>query len=357
MRTQDERTGTFPARKAVSPIHSEGAFARQDETDDALFYETDRFVSHLDSLALKTVKALIGRLVIEERPVILDLMAGWDSHLPESLEPSAVIGLGLNPKELASNKALTRAVIHDVNKNPQLPFAAATFDAVINTVSVDYMTQPVRVFQEVGRILKPGGLFLVIFSNRMFPQKAVRVWSQSGEAERVLLVEEFFQEAGAFEKARFFASQGKPRPSGDKYVSLEIPSDPVYAVYADRKGVGASSGKKRPVVTRLSFGARLEKETLEKRKAAIKETLRCPYCETEMKKWAVPDNPFCQTWDNDFMYICFNDGCPYYVRGWDHMTGGGNHGVSYRLMYNPEKDCCMPIPVQSPRSLKEGIMA
>ena len=56
------------------------------------------------------------------------------------------------------------------------------------------------------------------------------------------------------------------------------------------------------------------------------------------------------------MYICFNDGCPYYVRGWDCMEKQGNRGVSYRLMYNAEKDCCMPVPVNTPNSLKESIV-
>lgn len=106
---------------------------------------------------------------------------------------------------------------------------------VINTVSVDYMTKPMQVFKEVGRILRPGGLFLVIFSNRMFPEKAVRVWREAGEEERVLLVEDFFREAGVFEKPSVFLSKGKPRPKDDKYAPMGIPSDPVYAVYADKK--------------------------------------------------------------------------------------------------------------------------
>ena len=75
-----------------------------------------------------------------------------------------------------------------------------------------------------------------------------------------------------------------------------------------------------------------------------------------MKKWVVPENPFVQTWDNEFMYICFNDACPYFVRGWDFMYEEGNRGMSYRLMYNPEKDRCMPVPVTSRGALKESII-
>ena len=237
----------------LSPIFSKDAFSRCDETDDSIFYSTDRFVSHLDSLALSTVEDLIGQLVMEPNPVILDLMAGWDSHIPKALKPSKVVGMGLNKSELAKNEALTDIVLHDLNKNPVLPLPDCTFHAVINTVSVDYMTKPVQVFREVGRILRSGGLFLVIFSNRMFPQKAVRVWRESSEEERVLLVEEFFNRARVFERTSIFISKGKPRPKDDKYAHLDIPSDPVYAVYTDKKG---GSPARKPAKCRKDNGRR-----------------------------------------------------------------------------------------------------
>jgi len=181
---------------SASPIFGKDAFSRLDESDDLEFYSRDRFVSHLDSLALSTVEKLIGTLVVEESPAILDLMAGWDSHIPGDLRAREAVGLGLNENELRKNKVLSEAVIHDLNKDPYLPFPDNRFDVVVNTVSVDYMTKPAEVFKEVGRVLKPGGLFLVIFSNRMFPEKAVKVWREAGEEERVLLVEDFFKEAG-----------------------------------------------------------------------------------------------------------------------------------------------------------------
>lgn len=338
---------------AMSPIYREDSFSRLDLSDDRLFYATDRFVSHLDSLALATVERIIGTLIVEENPVVLDLMASWDSHIPKYVKPAKVVGLGLNRHELEHNTVLSEIVLHDLNKVTNLPFPDSTFDVVINTASIDYMTNPVPVFQEVGRILKPGGLFLVIFSNRMFPEKAVKIWRESGEDERVLLVEDFFKASGLFEKPSLFFHKGKPRPKEDKYAHMHIPSDPVYAVYADRIG-GSPSIKARPVV-RSDFGERLCKEELEKRKNQVKYTLCCPYCGETMQKWAVPENPFAYTWDNDFLYICFNDACPYYVRGWDFMAKEGNSG-SYRCMYNPENDTCNPIPVRTPRALRESIL-
>jgi SAM-dependent methyltransferase len=160
---------------------------RPDETDDAIFYAKDRFVSHLDSLALSTVEEIIEALLCgDSDPAILDLMAGWDSHIPPGVRPSRVVGLGLNKNELEANDRLDEHVLHDLNRNVRLPFPDKTFDAVINTVSVDYMTRPMESFRDVARILKPGGLFLVLFSNRMFEAKATRVWRQSSEDERVI---------------------------------------------------------------------------------------------------------------------------------------------------------------------------
>ncbi len=330
------------------------AFSRKDDGDDSLFYSKDRFVSHLDSLALETIKRLIGELVTVKKPVILDLMAGWDSHIPESIEPSKVVGLGLNERELSRNKALDEIVVKDINKEPELPFGDETFDCVLNTVSVDYMVHPVEIFKEAGRVLKPQGIFLVVFSNRMFPQKAVKIWRESGEEEHILLVEEFFNTSGRFESPSFFVSKGKPRPEDDKYSYMDIPSDPVYALYAGRKGGGSPF---RLVKTSADLGLFKgpEKEELERRKQEVKQTLCCPYCGEKMQKWEVPENPFVATWDNEFLYICFNDRCPYYMNGWDFMLTQGNMG-SYRLMYDPLRNSFCPIPVQNPRSLRESII-
>jgi SAM-dependent methyltransferase len=341
------------AGSSDQPFWPEDAFSRQDETDDTVFYETDRFVQHLDSLALSTVEHLIGELIVEENAEILDLMASWDSHIPATLNPGRVVGLGLNRNELSRNPALDERCLHDLNKDPRLPFPDDTFDAVLNVVSVDYLTQPFEIFQEVGRILKPGGLFLVVFSNRMFEQKAVKIWRQSGEEERVLLVEEFFNRAGTFRKPELFVSKGKPRPRDDKYGNLGIPSDPIYAVYAEKSG-----GKRKERVTAsfdLSHQDSANPEELQQRKAAVKHTLCRPHCGEGLLKWAVPQTPFTE-WDVDFMHVCFNDECSYLVRGWEVMNQQGNRGLSYRFTYNSHRDQCLSIPVPNLHALKDGII-
>ncbi len=206
-------------------------FAREDEDPDEQFYRTPRFVSHVDETALSTVEDLYGRL-IPKGSRILDLMAGPDSHLRQGIEPSGVTGLGLNCEELQANSILTERVVHDLNCCPELPFADHTFDVVINTVSVDYLTRPVETFREVARILKPAGLFIVVFSSRMFPPKAVTLWKKTSESKRIDIVKKYFALSGSFSVEGYFESKGKPRPKDDKYYSVAPVGDPVYALWA-----------------------------------------------------------------------------------------------------------------------------
>jgi len=349
----EKRNAVTESSSRPSFAFSEDSFSRLDESDDSIFYSRDRFVKHLDSLALSTVEKIIQELVIEKTPAILDLMASWDSHIPPTIQAETVVGLGLNRNELARNETLTDWVYHDLNKDPSLPFPDNTFDVVLNVVSVDYMTKPFDVFREVNRILKPGGLFLVIFSSRLFEQKAVKIWRQSSERERILLVEEFFTRNGTFTRPQLFTSKGKPRPKDDKYAHLGIPSDPIYAVYAEKKG---DKRQERPRPTSAeSYEYTPDPEELQRRKAAVKHTLRCPHCEQSMLKWAVPQSPFTQ-WDVDFMYVCFNDECPYLVQGWEVMKQQGNSGISYRFTYNSYRDNCLSVPVPHLHALKEGII-
>ncbi len=43
-------------------------------------------------------------------------------------------------------------------------------------VGVQYLQRPFAVFAEVRRVLKPGAPFIVSYSNRCFPTKAVAIW-------------------------------------------------------------------------------------------------------------------------------------------------------------------------------------
>lgn len=172
-------------------------FGRVDEEIDEQFYVEPRFVQHIDPEAIATITAAIARHVAPHSTV-LDLMSSWVSHLPPAvrLPLARVVGLGMNERELAANDRLDQRLIQDLNVEPRLPFAAATFDAVLITVSIQYLTRPVAVLRDVNRVLRPNGVLLISFSNRMFATKAVRVWREAPEEARPDLVALYLDRAG-----------------------------------------------------------------------------------------------------------------------------------------------------------------
>ena len=197
-------------------------FRRLEESEDELFYTAPRFVVHIDDGAIAKVGEIYARL-LPQGGAILDLMSSWRTHLPAHVRSSRVVGVGLNRAEMEDNPQLSEAIVHNVNQNPRLPFADAEFDGAIMTVSVQYLIHPVEVFAEVGRVLKPRAPFIVTFSNRMFPTKAVAIWQALDERDRIGLVGRYFIDSGGFENIDVIDR------SAD-----EPPSDPVYAVVGYR---------------------------------------------------------------------------------------------------------------------------
>jgi SAM-dependent methyltransferase len=201
--------------------YAHGFFDRQDASDDSAFYAPDRLVTHIDDGAIAAVGALYEELGLDGD--VLDLMSSWVSHFPTT--PTNLVALGMNARELAANPQAASIVIHDLNRDPVLPFDDASFDAVVCCVSVDYLIRPVEVFQEVARVLRPGGAFVVTFSNRCFPTKAIRAWLLTDDAGRVVIVRSYFDRAG-----------GYAPPTVELRTPLDSRGDPLWAVWSTRTG-------------------------------------------------------------------------------------------------------------------------
>jgi SAM-dependent methyltransferase len=197
----------------------DGFFARDDEQPDTDFYATPRLVTHLDEGAIAAVGELYDELGVTGD--VLDLMSSWVSHFRS--KPAHLTVLGLNEVELAANRQADARVVQDLNASPVLPFADASFDAVVNCVSIDYLVRPVEVLAEVARVLRPGGLSVCTFSNRCFPTKAVRGWLSVSEQDRPLVVGQYHREAGGFDEPRV-----------QQRVVGSWRSDPLWAVWAAR---------------------------------------------------------------------------------------------------------------------------
>lgn len=72
----------------------------------------------------------------------------------------------MNQYELSKNVQLDEYKVKDLNVDPKFPFEDASFDVVTCVVSVDYLNKPLEVFEEIRRVLRPGGKAIMSMSNR-----------------------------------------------------------------------------------------------------------------------------------------------------------------------------------------------
>ena len=208
-------------------------FSRMDNTDDEHFYSFPRKVVHIDDHAIASVSYVLGELLSADGK-FLDLMSSWRSHLPAELDSATVVGLGMNAEEMADNPQLDSHIVHNLNRTPQLPFNDAEFDGAFCTVSVQYLTQPISVFQEVARVLKPDTPFIVSFSNRCFPQKAVAVWQSCTEEQHVQLVGHYFTAAEGWQEPLTWSNRDPATLANDAATMppRALGTDPLYVVWA-----------------------------------------------------------------------------------------------------------------------------
>ncbi|KAF8408337.1 hypothetical protein HHK36_007486 [Tetracentron sinense] len=209
---------------------------------DREFYAYPRFVTHVDNGFISTLTDLY-RERLKPGWEILDLMSSWVSHLPKEVVYKRVVGHGLNAQELAKNPRLDYFFVKDLNQDQETELESGSLDAVLCTVSVQYLQQPEKVFAEVFRVLKPGGVFIVSFSNRLFYEKAISAWRDGTAYGRVQLVVQYFQCVEGFTQPEIIrklptgaAGNGQEDRSPFGWVmgllGLLSGSDPFYAVIA-----------------------------------------------------------------------------------------------------------------------------
>ncbi|GDX74666.1 hypothetical protein LBMAG40_13230 [Cyanobium sp.] len=159
-------------------------------------------------------------------------MSSWVSHLPENGRYRQVIGHGLNGRELEANPRLDRHWVQNLNQDQHLPLESASVDAALIVAGWQYLQQPEAVATELLRVLRPGGQLIIAFSNRMFFQKAPRIWTDGSDRDRLGLV------------AKVLVAQGWPMPQLiAEATRAEGPlgwlggqGDPFFAVIATKPG-------------------------------------------------------------------------------------------------------------------------
>jgi hypothetical protein len=87
---------------------------------------------------------------------------------------------------------------------------------------------------------------------------------------------------------------------------------------------------------------------------AEKKSYDCPHCGTRLLPWRSPD---LTSWGGKVQYICFNDECPYYVRGWKWMKDNYDVVASYRHRLDPDSGESGPLPVWSQTAHKGQVLS
>jgi hypothetical protein len=201
-------------------------FDRQDESPDDIFYSQPRLVYHIDDYAVEALTKYYTNN-FQNGADVLDICSSWVSHYPtteSNWKPGNVLGLGMNEYELSQNKQLSNYVLRDLNENPTFPFDDESFDIVTCVVSVDYLNKPKEIFNEIGRVLRPGGKCYISMSNRCFPTKAFQIWLRTNDLEHIFIVGSFFHYTNKFKPAT--CDDISPNPGR---------SDPMYVVWATKK--------------------------------------------------------------------------------------------------------------------------
>lgn len=186
----------YPAEWPFSP----NDFRRVDESSDLYFYKQPRIgVFHIDDQAVRALTRFYAE-VLPPNADILDLCSSWVSHLPENYAPKSLTILGMNQDELDANAQATDRIVQNLNIFPNLPFPDQSFDVITNVVSVDYLTKPKEIFEEMARVLRPGGRAIMSFSNRCFPTKVIDIWARTSDLEHVFIVGCYFHYTGKFHR-------------------------------------------------------------------------------------------------------------------------------------------------------------
>lgn len=207
---------TLYTASAFPPVFpfSQRDLVPQDNAPASEFYTYSRLVNHIDDHAIDNLRRFYGHVLPSNTSAagfttvakVLDICSSWVSHIPYSTDRQSsisprnqVVGIGMNAKELEANKIQSHWVVHDLDKEPDFRRALkdaqkgqayeaiqklqgtsegqngvspeGPYDAVICNVSIDYLSKPLEVMEQVGRNLKPGAWAYMAISNRCFPTK------------------------------------------------------------------------------------------------------------------------------------------------------------------------------------------
>mmetsp|Transcript_11232 Transcript_11232/g.12829 ORF Transcript_11232/g.12829 Transcript_11232/m.12829 type:complete len:657 (-) Transcript_11232:104-2074(-) len=144
---------------------------------------------------------------LEDGMSVLELGAAENSYLPSGLKLDRHVGVGAVKKQMDKNDALTERLVVDlnncideigVNSTEFDSMGTETFDYIISSNTVDFLSKPREVFRSVWRLLKPGGKFIVAFSSKdayadKFGDVQINLWRSYTDDQHMWIMGSYFQ--------------------------------------------------------------------------------------------------------------------------------------------------------------------
>lgn len=134
---------------------------------------------------------------------VLELFSCYESLLPANVELGPTVGVGLYDREMRCNAMLDDCIEQDISQDPFLPLADDYFDFVVMPANFQLLQRPQQFFQEVNRVLKPGGRAIIGVKLALwsyFGWKQGRYYVETNYLEDVLALGSFFHYAEGFTK-------------------------------------------------------------------------------------------------------------------------------------------------------------
>ena len=140
-------------------------------------------------------------------PRVLDLTASSDSLAPHTAG-LLLFGHASEPGRPTADPHLgpkaAHGVSHDLDdpgdqpRQPfrvpfRLPFDDGSFDAVLVTLEVGKLRNPLELFRDVARLLRPQGLVAVSFEPAGYDGLYTRLWALADDREHLMLAESFIE--------------------------------------------------------------------------------------------------------------------------------------------------------------------
>ena len=204
---------------------------RIDEADDAEHYLEPDFEDTFDRIGGKMLADTYAEF-LQPGMQLLDIMCGAQSYLPADIKQLQTTGIGLNSAELQANLQLSDFMVHNVNKNRQLPFADNSFDAILFTAAVEYLVDPHTTFRELHRVTRAGGVIVVSFTDHWNTCKNISLWQELPQFERLRLVLDYLRKGGNISNPGTITVRGQKRSVEDRHSPKRTQADPVFISYA-----------------------------------------------------------------------------------------------------------------------------